>query len=115
MGDYLIVGKSKMGNLNIATSVFEQIALDTLSALSERELSDQLLLSYKTKKSKAEAIINKNGKLSLKLTLLFASDCDVEQGSKLIQERIYNAISELTEVNNITIDILVSSIITLKK
>lgn len=111
MNNYVFVGDKKQGKLGISAFVFEQIASDTIEALAANELKDHLILVNKRKKYKVESSIDKRGKITLKLSLFFTSDTDVPASSKLVQDKVYNAVISSTDVGSLNVNISVASII----
>ncbi len=112
MNNYAIVSNSKNGKLGISTFVFKQIAIETLQSLAENELKDKLILSYKKKKFAVDALVDKRNKITINCLVFFTSESDVQGFSRLIQEKITNAVINQTEISSLTVNISIGSIVT---
>ena len=111
MSHYVIVADQKKGKLGISNYVFEQIAIEVIEELAQNELKDKLILTYKKKKYRVTSSIDLKGKLTINCYIFFSSDSEVQEHSKLIQERIYSAINSQTELNSFNINISIGAII----
>lgn len=105
-----VTSASSLGSHNIADFVFSQIAQETLEDLAKNELKGEISLSLVKKRKNVETTIEKN-KVTIDVIFSAVRDSDVQKSVKLIQESVYNAVNEATEITDLKVNVSVISFV----
>ena len=96
------------GSLNISELVFIQSAQRVLQELSVGQLKDRILLKSGKKTCKVTCEIDKHNKIVVSAEIfMVAGDENASEATSLIQQSIYDAIYDITEIRQVKINVLV--------
>ena len=107
MKSYLYLSQSEKGKLVISSYVFVQIALQTLKELSEDELKGSFVYDEKGRKMNASSDVDKDGKVTINISVTGYSGTNMQIVSKEIQEKVYENVTEMFEIGNITVNVMI--------
>lgn len=107
MKSYLYLNQSEKGKLAVSSYVFVQISLETLKDLSENELKGSFLYDEKLKKMNAVSDVDKDGKVVINISVTGYSGTNMQAVSKTIQESVYENVTEMFEISNITVNVTI--------
>lgn len=93
--------------MNIASDVFVQAAKNTLDKLVSNELKDTICLKSGRKTCKVLCEIDKRNKINVNVEIFMYAGQIANSATGLIQQSIYDEIYEITEINNVKVNVIV--------
>lgn len=105
MKSYLYLNQNDKGQVGVSSYVFTQIALETLKTLSKEDLKDSFVFDDKLKMMNVTSDVDKNGKVSINVSIKGYLGKDMQKVSQTIQENIYENVLEMFEISKIDVNV----------
>jgi uncharacterized alkaline shock family protein YloU len=107
---YYTIQNSNKGTLNISAFVISNIAQETLEELANDSLKGSISLKLARKRKNIEVVIEHN-KVVVNVFFSALRNSDVQKSVLAIQNGIYDALNELTEISTIKVNVSVVSFV----
>lgn len=101
---------SKKGTLNLSDYIFNQLASETLEDLASHELKDSISLKLARSRKNVVTTIDKN-KVTIDVYFSALRNSDVNKAVSVIQQEIYDAVYEATEISTVKVNVSVVSFV----
>ena len=105
MKSYLFLNQSDKGQVAVSSFVFNQLALEALKELASDDLKGSFVYDEKLKNMNVESDVDKDGKVTITVSIKGILGKDMQKVSQTIQEKIYENVLEMFEISKISVNI----------